>query len=67
MAAGVLENPKPDYSLSLHMWNEKPVGWIGVTPGPAMSASDRFTVKIVGKGGHGAALHLTIDPVVAGA
>lgn len=67
MAAGVLENPKPDYSLSLHMWNEKPVGWIGVTPGPAMSASDRFTVKIIGKGGHGAAPHLTIDPEVAGA
>ncbi len=67
VADGVLENPKPDYCLSLHMWNEKPIGWIGVTPGPAMSASDRFTVKIVGKGGHGAAPHLTIDPVVAGA
>lgn len=51
----------------MHMWNEKPVGWIGVTPGPAMSASDRFTVKIIGRGGHGAAPHLGVDPVVAGA
>jgi amidohydrolase len=67
VADGVLENPKPDLCLSLHLWNEKPVGWIGVTPGPAMSASDRFTVKIHGRGGHGAAPHLGIDPVVAGA
>ena len=67
VADGVLDNPKPDLSLSLHLWNEKPVGWIGVTPGPAMSASDRFTVKLIGRGGHGAAPHLTIDPVVAGA
>lgn len=67
VADGVMENPKPDLSLSLHLWNENPVGWIGVTPGPAMSASDRFSVKLVGRGGHGAAPHLTIDPVVAGA
>lgn len=67
VADGVLENPRPDLSLSLHLWNENPVGWIGVTPGPAMSASDRFTVKLVGRGGHGAAPHLTIDPIVAGA
>ncbi len=67
VADGVLENPRPDLSLSLHLWNDKPVGWIGVTPGPAMSASDRFTVKIVGRGGHGASPYLAIDPVVAGA
>ena len=67
VADGVLENPRPDFSLSLHLWNEKPIGWIGVTPGPVMSASDRFTIKITGRGGHGAAPHLTIDPVVAGA
>ena len=66
VADGVLQNPRPDLSLSLHMWNENPVGWFGITPGPVMSASDRFTIKITGKGGHGAAPHLTIDPVVAG-
>ena len=67
VADGVLQNPRPDFSLSLHMWNEKPIGWIGVTPGPAMSASERFTIKISGRGGHGAAPHLTMDPVTAGA
>jgi len=67
VADGVLDNPKPDQCLSLHLWNDKPLGWIGVTPGPAMSASDRFTVKITGRGGHGASPHLSIDPITAGA
>jgi amidohydrolase len=67
IADGLLENPRPDRALSLHLWNEKPLGWIGVTPGAAMSASERFRVKITGKGGHGAAPHLTADPVLAAA
>jgi amidohydrolase len=67
VADGVLLNPKPDVSLSLHLWNDKPLGWIGVTPGAAMSASDRFTVNIKGLGGHGAVPHLTNDPIAAGA
>jgi amidohydrolase len=63
--AGVLENPKPDISLALHLWNVKPIGWIGVTSGPAMAASEKFLLRITGKGGHGAAPHLTIDPILA--
>lgn len=67
IADGVLENPRPDLALALHLWNEKPLGWLGITPGPAMSASETFKVRIAGKGGHGAAPHLTIDPVAAAA
>ena len=67
VADGVLQQPKPEQCLSLHLWNDKPSGWIGITPGPVMSASDRFSVKITGRGGHGAAPHLSIDPIVAGA
>lgn len=67
VADGVLENPRPHMALALHLWNEKPLGWIGVTPGPAMSASERLRVVLRGKGGHGAAPHLTIDPVLAAA
>ena len=62
---GVLENPKPDYSLGMHVWNEKPVGWYALTPGPSMAGAQVFTIKLTGKGGHGAAPHHTIDPVVA--
>ena len=67
VAEGVLENPQPDYCLALHLWNEKPVGWLGVTPGPSMAASETFRVKLTGKGGHGAAPHLTVDPLFAAA
>lgn len=65
--AGVLENPRPDYALALHMWNEKPFGWLGAAEGPVMAASETFRVKISGKGGHGAVPHLTVDPVLASA
>jgi len=35
------------------------------TPGPIMAAVDSFTIKIKGRGGHGAMPHETADPVVA--
>ena len=65
--AGVLEQPKPDYVLGLHVWNEKPLGWVGATSGPIMAGSDMFTILIKGKGGHGAAPHQTTDPILAAA
>lgn len=64
---GVLENPRPDYSVAIHVWNERPVGWYGLTQGPAMAGAQIFTIKITGKGGHGAAPHHCADPVVASA
>lgn len=67
VAEGVLDNPVPDHCLALHLWNEKPLGWIGVTPGPSMAASETFRVQLTGKGGHGAAPHLTVDPLYAAA
>lgn len=65
--AGVLENPKPDFALALHLWNEQPIGWLGITPGPVMAAAERFEIKLNGKGGHGAAPHLAVDPICASA
>jgi len=62
---GVLTKPSPDVALALHLWNEKPVGWLGIAPGPVMAASEIFTLHITGKGGHGAAPHTTIDPILA--
>jgi len=64
---GVLEGPRPDVALGLHLWNDKPVGWVGVTAGPMMAAAELFKIIITGKGGHGAAPHLTVDPVLASA
>jgi len=65
--AGVLENPKVDMTLALHLWNDQPVGWIGIANGPAMAGSEIFTIKVSGKGGHGASPHQTIDPILASA
>jgi amidohydrolase len=62
---GVLEGPKVERTLSMHLWNEQPVGWIGVAKGPVMAGAELFTIKLTGKGGHGAVPNLTIDPIVA--
>ena len=64
---GVLENPKVDVALGLHVWNEKPVGWIGISSCPAMAGAEIFKISVVGKGGHGAVPHLAIDPILAAA
>lgn len=64
---GILENPHVDFALAQHVWNERPVGWVGVTSGPLMAGADIFEVQIEGKGGHGAIPHETIDPLVAAA
>jgi hippurate hydrolase len=35
-------------------------------PGFAMASSDTCTIKVIGKGGHGAMPHVAVDPVVVG-
>ena len=67
VAEGVLENPRPDYALAMHVWNEKPVGWFGLAEGPVMAGSEIFKITVTGKGGHGAAPHRTADPIAASA
>jgi amidohydrolase len=62
---GVLSGPNVDKTLSLHLWNEKPLGWVNVAKGPVMAGAEQFTIKLTGKGGHGAAPHTTVDPIVA--
>ena len=64
---GVLENPQPDFVLGLHLWNEKPVGWVGVKSGPVMAASDVFEIRVIGKGGHGGNPTQIVDPIVCAA
>lgn len=67
MRDGLLESPNVDMSLALHLWNEKPLGWLGVTKGPVMAGGDIFDVRIIGRGGHGAIPDMTVDPVIAAA
>jgi len=62
---GVLDNPKPDLALALHLWNEKPLGWVHVAEGPVMAGAEEFKITVTGKGGHAAIPHQTVDPVLA--
>jgi amidohydrolase len=61
---GLLDDPRPDYALALHVWSDLEVGTVALKSGPVMASADQFTARIIGKGGHGAMPHQTIDPVV---
>lgn len=67
IADGALNDPIPEISLGLHLWNYLPLGQVGITPGPTMAGSNTFRVKLTGRGGHAAFPHTTIDPVMAAA
>jgi amidohydrolase len=56
--------PRPDYALALHVDGELELGKIGYTPGYALANVDSVDIVIHGVGGHGAAPHLTKDPIV---
>jgi amidohydrolase len=62
--AGVLQNPTVDAIIGLHLWNNLPLGTIGVRSGALMAAVERFNLTIQGKGGHGAMPHQTVDSIV---
>jgi len=64
---GVLADPGVDMALALHIWNEEPLGWLGIAGGPMMAGADLFTVKVTGRGGHGAIPQAAVDPIVASA
>ncbi len=67
IAAGVLENPKVDAVIGLHIWNNLPLGTVGVRVGALMAATEFFHCKIIGRGGHGALPHQTIDSILVAA
>jgi hippurate hydrolase len=59
--------PKPDYALALHCDSFRPVNSVGYTEGLAMANVDTVDIIVRGKGGHGAAPHTTVDPIVLAA
>jgi amidohydrolase len=64
---GVLDSPRVDAAFGIHLWNDLPVGTVGIMAGPVMASVDQFEIEILGRGGHAAAPHQTIDPVLAAA
>lgn len=62
---GVLENPRVDAIFATHVFPLLPVGKVGVYEREGLAATDRFHIRIIGKGGHGAFPHLCKDPILA--
>ena len=67
IAAGVLDAPRVDAVFGIHLWNDLPVGTIGLMAGPVMASVDEFEITLLGRGGHAAAPHQTVDPVLVAA
>ena len=59
--------PRPDYNLGLHVTANLPAGQAGYKPEFAMANVDSVDIIVHGTGGHGAAPHLTHDPIVLSA
>ncbi|MCP9755168.1 amidohydrolase [Lacihabitans sp. CCS-44] len=64
IAEGVLENPNVNAIIGQHVAPNIPVGKIGFREGMYMASTDEVYIKIIGKGGHGAAPHQSIDPIL---
>jgi len=64
---GVLVNPSVNTIVALHCYPLLEVGKIGIYDGVYMASADKFTIKIVGKGAHGAYPHKSVDPIVTAA
>ena len=61
---GVLQNPKVDKILALHVYPSMDVGKVGFKPGLYMAACDELYLTIKGKGGHAALPNAYNNPVM---
>ncbi|QDV73012.1 amidohydrolase [Botrimarina mediterranea] len=59
--------PRPDYAIALHAANDLEAGKVSTCPGFFGANVDSVDITVRGKGGHGAAPHTAIDPVVIAA
>ncbi len=52
-----------DAIFGFHVWMDLPSGVIGIRDGPFLAGAGIFNGKVMGKGGHGASPHETVDPI----
>ncbi|WDM57295.1 amidohydrolase [Pseudomonas sp. NEEL19] len=62
---GLFERFPCDSVYALHNMPGLPVGTCVVQAGPTMASSQRVSIRITGKGGHGAMPELSVDPIMA--
>ncbi|KUO72540.1 MAG: amidohydrolase [Clostridia bacterium BRH_c25] len=63
---GVLENPRVDAVMGMHIWPTIQAGKIGIRYGALCAAPDFFKIVIKGRGGHAAVPDKCIDPISVG-
>jgi amidohydrolase len=62
---GVLEDePRIQAAFALHLDALSPSGTLSTRPGPIMACADIFSISIIGKGGHAAMPHRSVDPIL---
>jgi amidohydrolase len=59
---GALEGVEAVFGL--HLWQQLPTGVIGLVKGAMMAQPDKFTIRVIGKGGHGSMPQQTVDPIL---
>ncbi len=59
---GALEDV--DAIFGLHLWQNLPTGVVGLVKGAMMAQPDQFTIRVLGKGGHGSMPQQTVDPIL---
>ncbi len=64
---GLLERFGIERAYGLHLFSQLPTGTLGFREGPFYASSDSIEITILGAGGHGAAPHLSIDPILVAA
>ena len=64
---GMLERFGVERAYGLHLFSQLETGILGFREGPFYASSDSIEIKITGFGGHGAAPHLSIDPILVAA
>jgi hippurate hydrolase len=64
---GLFQRFPCDAVFAFHNMPGVPAGQFGFRPGIFMASSDTVVIKVYGRGGHGSAPHLAVDPVVASA
>ncbi len=61
---GVLDNPRPQGIIALHVNPSLEVGKLSFRKGRVMASADEIYITIRSKGGHAAAPHLTADTIL---
>lgn len=61
---GVLENPKPQAIFGLHVHPGLQIGQLSFRAGKVMASADELYITVKGKGGHAAAPHQAVDPIL---